>query len=233
MKTLVLTLGMCVLVLCSSIAVAASSASARSDLSFVSSTAEEILDGAYQEILRQEDLGLDVPEETYNFYFAFERLVHPEFYEARTGESGALDQLGNACPGSVIIGPNSGNMVVRTCGSTVSSGNNCSAPYCRLGNDVVVQLVVNNHGSLTVRTAGSSFDTYICLYLDACCGEPGSFLNAVNNNAPILNYGQRLAAGFSVCVSPGNYWLVLDGAGPSARGSYCLEFQFADDGCGE
>ncbi len=200
-------------------------------LAFGKSSAAEILEGAYQEILRYQKLGYEVPEEMYNFYFAYEQLVHPEYYEGRHAEQGALDEFADACPGTVINGPDFGNQTIITCGQTNNAANDCSYPHCRWGRDVVAQLVVNDYNYVIITTTGSRFDTYLCLYEDGCCGEPGSFLITTNDNNPSLCDGQRLAAGLDACLAPGTYYVVLDGAGVAARGSYCLTVQFLAEGC--
>ncbi|MCB1061136.1 MAG: hypothetical protein KDB65_12990 [Calditrichaeota bacterium] len=216
-----------------SLAAPAFAATPGSELAYGKSSGEAILEAAFRNIERLDEQGLEVPQDLYDFYFKFEQALHPEYYTAAEREQAVtLDQFANACPGTVIDGPEGEDIVIRSYGQTYTAGNNCSYPFCRLGNDVVVQLEVYGFDGLTIRTAGSTFDTYLCLYEDACCGSaPASSLYESNNNDPSLNYGQRLAAGLQTCVSPGTYWLVLDGAGPSAKGSYCLTIEWESDAC--
>lgn len=190
-------------------------------LAFGKSSGEEILEGVYQYIQQLEQDQVDVPQHVYDFYFACEKRVHPEFYPER-GENGSLDQHDDACPGTLLeFGDLEGELTVVSCGTTMFANNDCSYPDCRNARDVIVHLAIDTFGWLTVRTAGSAFDTYLCLWEDGCCGDGGELL-ASNNNAPNLNNGQRLAAGLEGFVAPGDYYLVLDGAGPAARGAYCL-----------
>jgi len=233
MKTFLTYVAALLLVLGTSAIGQASGSKTSSGLSFGSSTPEEILDGAYQEIMHYDELGLDVPEDVYNFYFACERLVHPEFYEGRHEQAGALDQLDDTCPGTIIQGPGDpvgvggGSFASYiNYGQTTTASNNCTYPNCRLGRDVVAELIVHEFGYIVITTTGSAFDTYLCIYQGACCGEEGSKKIAENNNNPDLCEGQRLAAGISDCFSPGTYWIVLDGAGPTARGSFALRVDF-------
>lgn len=234
-----------VLLLCAACLAVSWSANADSDHQVASAATQsyaigqtsvaEALEAAFQQIELYEQNQWEVTKEMYDFYFKLDRLVNPEIYaemDGRTDESGALDQLIGTCPGSIILGPqDEEEMVIRTCGSTSSGANHCSYPDCRLGRDVVAQLVVDEDVELTITTTGSSFDTYLCVYdEDGCCGEEGSNLIAFNNNNPSLCNGQRLAAGlYFPCINAGTYYVILDGAFPSAHGSYCLTFDFSDN----
>ncbi|MBL0060996.1 MAG: hypothetical protein IPP40_05765 [bacterium] len=188
---------------------------------------EEILEQAYQNIQWYEEHNVDVPEDVYDFYFLAERLVHPEYYSARD-EAGSLDQFADACPGTVINGPDFGEMYITSTGSTMTANNDCSTPNARLGRDVMVNLNIFYPCRVTLRTAGSVFDTFLVLYEDNCCDSDNDFVVASNNNDPYLNYGQRLAAGLEVCLFPGDYYIVLDGASSAARGSYRLAIAIED-----
>ena len=189
---------------------------------------EEILEQAYQNIQRDEVNNVDVSEDVYDFYFRAEQLAHPEFYDYRDA-AGTLDQFDDACPGTVIEGPDFGEMFVTSTGSTMTVNNDCSYPSCRLGRDVMVNLNIYYPCLVTITTAGSSFDTYLCLYEDNCCDGDNDFLVDFNNNDPYLNNGQRLAAGLQLCLDPDDYYIVLDGASPAARGSYRLSISIEDD----
>lgn len=194
------------------------------------SSPETVLDAAFAQIQRYEDAGTDVPKHLYDFYFQVERKVLPEVYQLpeERDQEGGLDQLGFTCPGTIIDLPEEGELQLQTFGQTNSSANNCRYPDCRNGRDVVAQLNVPTFGAITITTCGSSFDTYLCLYESECCGEEGSTLIASNNNSPFLCNGQRLASGIQGCIDAGTYYIVLDGAGPAAFGSYALNIYFTD-----
>lgn len=195
-------------------------------------TAEVELNALYEQISKSDEQGIDVPEAVYDRYFALEELLHPEYYELPTrGHTIFLDELQDVCPGTEIEGPEGGVMTYSVCGQTYNANNDCTYPDCRYGRDVVVELHINANDYLVITTTGSRFDTYLCLYADACCGEEGMDVIERNNNAPELCNGQRLAAGIERCVFPGTYYIVLDGAGPSARGSYCLNITSYYDDC--
>lgn len=199
-------------------------------LSFGKSSAEEILNAAYEQIEWYESNQFEVTQEMYDFYFKFERLVNPDVYaeiDSRTEGRGALDQLADACPGTQMIMPEEGELTIVEYGSTLTAVNNCSYPDCRYGRDVVAQIEVSSFGTLEISTCGSAFDTYLCLYEDGCCGEEGSNLISENNNYG-FNCGQRLTSYIIDCVSPGTYYLVLDGASTAAKGSYRLSVSFSD-----
>jgi len=188
---------------------------------------EEILDQAFQRIQWFDQNNIDAPEDVYDFYFHAEQLVHPEYYDNRD-VAGTLDQFADACPGTEINGPDFGEMFVTSTGSTMTVNNDCSYPSCRLGRDVMVQLNINYDCLVTITTAGSAFDTYLCLFEDNCCDSDNDFLVASNNNDPSLNNGQRLAAGLQICLEPDDYYIVLDGASTAARGSYRLSIAIED-----
>jgi hypothetical protein len=168
-----------------------------------------------------------VPEDVYDRYFELEEQLHPEFY-SRGADAGAIDELSDACPGPLVYMPAGEQYysISTTCGQTYNATNDCTYPNCRYGRDVIMQIDVWYPGLIRMTTTGSRFDTYLCLYNGNCCGEEGSYLIGSNNNNPGLCNGQALAAGMEDYVSPGTYWLVLDGAGPAARGSYCLTVEF-------
>ncbi len=188
---------------------------------------EAILDQAFQRIQWYEANNLEVPEDVYAFYFKAEQMLHPEFYDHRDAP-GTLDQFADACPGTVIEGPDFGEMFVTSTGSTMTVNNDCSIPNARLGRDVVVNLNINYQCLVTITTAGSAFDTYLVLYEDNCCDGDNDFVVASNNNDPYLNNGQRLAAGLQICLNPDDYYIVLDGASSAARGSYRLSIAIED-----
>ncbi|NUO18501.1 hypothetical protein HUU59_03550 [bacterium] len=199
-------------------------------LAFGRSSAEEILDGAYRYIQQLDQDQLDVPQDVYDFYFAFDRLVNPHFYESREGHV-SLDQDSDTCPEERIEFDGEEDVTIVTCGTTRYAANDCTFPYCRNSRDVFVHLDFDNWGLLRVTTTGSAFDTYLCLWEDNCCGNNESMPDVYNNNNPYLCNGQRLAAGFEYCVDDDNYILVLDGAGPAAFGSYCLTIEFEPFEC--
>jgi len=209
---------------------------AANSLSFNRSSQQEIYEAALAYINQLEMDGWDISEDVYEFYFRTERAVHPEFYATRNENSQALDQFTDVCPGGVIYGPEWFNpyrgfgdsYIVQTCGQTYTATNNCNYPACRRGRDVVVTLEIPSFTGLFIRTAGSTFDTYLCLYEDECCPSDNDFLYESNNNFPQLNYGQPLAAGIATCLPPGTYYLILDGASTTSRGSYCVEFEFTE-----
>jgi hypothetical protein len=208
------------------------SAAGTNGLAFGRSSAEEILDAAAVAIERLNAVAEEVPQEMYDFYFKLEQATHPELYSER-GTVITLDQNADRCPGTLLFGPEEEDIVIRTCGSTLAASNDCSYPNCRYGRDVVMQLEVFGFDAITISTAGSSFDTYLCMYEDVCCDEGGESrsLYESNDNNPSICNGQRLAAGISTCVSPGTYYLVLDGASPAARGSYCVTITWEYDDC--
>ena len=203
---------------------------ANRNLEFGKSTPQEVIDALVEQIDWYDQQGIGVPKEMYDFYFAMEPLVVPQAYEGR-GEQGAIDELNDTCPGTVIQFPEEGDYMYTTCGQTYNATNNCTYPNCRYGRDVMVQLEVESSGLIVMTTTGSRFDTYLCLYAVDCCGQEDSEKLAENNNNPDLCNGQLLAAGIDGCILPGTYWLILDGAGPAARGSYCLNIQFYEDEC--
>ncbi|MCB9366178.1 MAG: hypothetical protein H6508_03170 [Calditrichaeota bacterium] len=183
---------------------------------------------AYLEIVSLTSDGQDVPEALYDSYFRLEQELHPEFYQRPEGAVTALDELSDACPGGVFTIPAGSYPTIITCGQTYTANNDCSMPACRYGRDVVLQLVLESDASMVVRTAGSGFDTFLCMYESSCCGGIGDRVMYNDNNSS-LNYGQRLAAGFSrFCQEAGTYWIVLDGAGVSAKGSYCLSIEIVE-----
>jgi len=188
-------------------------------------------DALYDQISQLDQQGIDVPQESYDRYFELERQLHPEYYETSGRvQTRTLDELQDACPGAVLEGPEPGDdLYAVVCGQTNTAANDCSYPNCRLGRDVMIQINSYGYDFLRVTTAGSRFDTYLCLYSDECCdGSPYEY----NNNNPGLNNGQRLAAGIQTCLYPETtYYLVLDGAGPSAFGSYCLTIEMSGDNC--
>ncbi len=212
-------------------------AAGQSAVKFGKSSPQEILDAALAHIQQLEADGWDIGDDTYEFYFRGERLLHPEFYATRHDRSESMDQFLDTCPGGLIVGPEweddaargfGGTYIVSTCGQTTTARNDCSYPRCRFGRDVVVTLEVPSFTGLYIRTAGSSFDTYLCLYEDECCSSDNDYLVESNNNFPELNYGQPLAAGIATCLPPGTYYLILDGATTAARGSYCVQFEFTE-----
>ena len=198
-------------------------------------TPAEVVDAVYEQIVWYDEQGRDVPKEMYDFYYAFDHLVNPQFYAEQDGRvegNGALDELVDTCPGTLILGPGHNVFQVTTnCGQTYTAVNNCSFPDCRYGRDVVVELWIYGFDYIKITTTGSTFDTYLCLYGYACCGQEGSDRIAANNNAPWLCNGQRLAAGIEACLTEGVYHIVLDGASPAAFGSYCLTIAIDGDNC--
>lgn len=230
MKRLIVVMATCLLALSAVFAGDVTDAAAldqSTSLAYGESSATEILAGAYQQIMWYETQQLDVPEALYDFFFKYEALVQPELNPERTEGRNVLDEFADLCPGTVIEGPDGGDLTVTSYGQTNNATNNCTYPNCRFGKDVVVQLEVQSSNFIRVTTTGSRFDTYLCLYEAGCCGELGSTKIVENNNNPGLCDGQLLAAGFQTCVDPGTYWLVLDGAGVAARGSYALTIFFA------
>lgn len=229
-KTMILrNLAMCAMILAMASMVLAADAP-KTNLAIGSSSPEEILEAAAGYIQWHEEQGLEVPEYVYEFHFKVEQTAHPEYFAGRT-ELNPLDQHDDACPGTHIEGPDFGDVSITSCGTTMYANNDCSYPNCRNARDVIIEIDMNYDGWLTVRTAGSMFDTYLCLYEDACCGDISDLIDS-NNNAPWLNNGQRLAAGLESFISAGTYYLILDGAGPAARGAYCLTLEFTEDGEG-
>ena len=198
----------------------------------VTQSAEAELSSLLAQIQKLDEQGADVPEEVYARYYELEEQLHPEFYSQHEENPGALDELSNTCPGTYLnIAEGSEYFWYSTCGQTYNATNNCTYPDCRYGRDVMIELDVEVEGLLFLTTTGSRFDTYLCMYYDNCCGQEGSSLFGQNNNNPNLCNGQFLAAGMVDCVYPGTYWIVLDGAGPAARGSYCLHIEFYEDEC--
>lgn len=193
--------------------------------------AEAELDALYAQIQKLDEQGADVPEEVYARYFELEEQLHPEYYSQHEENPGALDELSNTCPGTYVYINGEGDFFWSTCGQTYNATNNCTYPQCRYGRDVMIQLEVDGSGWLELTTTGSRFDTYLCMYNGNCCGQEGSYNFGSNNNNPDLCNGQMLAAGMDGCIFPGTYWLVLDGASASARGSYCLNINFYEDEC--
>ena len=167
------------------------------------------------------------------FYYAFDRQVNPQFYVERQ-EDGALDELTDGCPGPLIDGPPAGEyMIYTTCGQTNTATNDCTYPGCRYGRDVFAMIQTQGYDWIRITTTGSTFDTYLCLYVGNCCGLPGAYKVGENNNNPSLCNGQRLNAGMQGCLyfGPGTYYIVLDGAGPAAFGHYCLTVEIWGDDC--
>ena len=197
-------------------------------------TAESLLNDVYNQIIQYDADGWDVPAEMYAFYFKLDRMVNPDRYTETGDREGRenLDQLSDRCPGAVIVGPEEGPLTVRSCGSTRTATNDCSYPYCRLGRDVIAQLEVDSFDEVVISTCGSSFDTYLCLYRDECCGDDDGELWASNNNNSSVCGGQTLTSAIETCLFPGTYYIILDGAGPAAAGSYCLTVEFTANGCG-
>ncbi len=189
---------------------------------------QKYLEGAYQQITWYEARQLEVPEGLYEFYFKYEKLVHPEFYETRHQNAVVLDEFADSCPGTVIQIPDEEEYTVISCGQTNNARNDCTYPDCRWGRDVVVQVELEEDGQMTITTTGSNFDTYLSVFEDDCFTEDGSDLIESNNNNPSLCNGQRLAAGIYECFDAGTYWIVVDGNSTSSRGSYCLTIEFED-----
>ncbi|MCC6476149.1 hypothetical protein IT157_03765 [bacterium] len=198
----------------------------------VTQSAEAEFDALLGQISKMDEQGIDVPQEVYDRYFELEAQLHPEYYEqSARGHAVVLDELEDVCPGTLVEGPEEGTMTYSVCGQTYNANNDCTYPDCRYGRDVVVRLEVENFQPILITTTGSRFDTYLCLYMDECCGEEGAVVLERNNNAPNLCNGQFLAAGIQRCVFQGTYYIVLDGASPAARGSYCLNITLLDEFC--
>lgn len=185
----------------------------------------------YQQIEDLKAAGQDVPTEMYDLYFKLDQAVHPELY-GRFEES-PLDQFNDLCPGGLVVGPDSGMTYnFSTTGATNTATNNCTFPACRIGRDLFIRLEVLYRDSVTVTTCGSGFDTYLCIYTGACCGQPGSVLFASNDNAPeVCGQATTLQAGVSRCFEPGVYYIVLDGYSPAAFGQYRFSIIFHGNSC--
>lgn len=229
MKKLVVFAAACLMALSAAFAAdeAGNAPDGQYGLAFGRSTAAEILEGAYQQIMWYEARELDVPEGLYEFYFKYEKLVHPELYETRHQGSVVLDEFADTCPGTIIQIPDEDDYTVISYGQTNNAQNDCTYPDCRWGRDVVVQVKLEGSGSLTITTTGSNFDTYLSVFEDECFTGDTDLYNSNNNNPGLCN-GQRLASGIYDCFSAGTYWIVIDGAGAAARGSYALTIEFED-----
>ncbi|MBL0061898.1 MAG: hypothetical protein IPP40_10595 [bacterium] len=202
------------------------------NLTVSGSSAEKVLDAAFRQIELYDQNQWDVPKELYDFYFKLDRLVNPQIYaeaEERMAGGGAMDQLLGTCPGTIFYMPEEDDLDIRTCGSTTSSTNRCTYPNGRYGRDVVAELDLPSSGELRISTCGSSFDTYLCLFEDACCGDESGELIESNNNDPFTCGGQRLTSAIATCVGSGTYYIVVDGASPAAHGSYCLTIEYNQD----
>lgn len=185
----------------------------------------------FQQIEDLKAAGEDIPAALYDQYFALDRVVNPETY-GRVEES-PLDQFADLCPGGLVTGPDSGQTYVfGTNGSTQTATNNCSYPACRIGRDLFLVLDVLYRDSISVTTCNSGFDTWLCIYTGACCGQPGSTLFASNDNAPeICGQPTTLRSGISRCFEPGRYYICLDGYGAAAFGNYSFNIQFHGNSC--
>lgn len=227
-KLIVLAVG-CLMMLTSVFAAdeALNSAAGQYGLAFGKSTPAEILEGAYQQIMWYEARELDVPEGLYEFYFRCERLAQPELYQDRHQGAVVLDEFADTCPGTIIQFFEEGPETIVSYGQTNNAQNDCSYPDCRWGRDVVVQVELEEGGELVITTTGSNFDTYLSVFEEDCFTSGDAELLYSNNNNPGLCNGQRLASGIWECFSGGTYWIVLDGASPAARGSYCLTIDYS------
>ncbi|MBK6909825.1 MAG: hypothetical protein IPH10_02665 [bacterium] len=175
----------------------------------------------YQQITDLTATNQDVPAALYNRYFELDRIVNPDQYDSRD-EQNPLDQLTDLCPGGTVACPNpAAPYTFSTSGQTNTAQNNCSFPNCRWGRDLFFILEVPTRDSITITTCGSQFDTYLCIFTGACCGQAGSTAFASNDNAPdICGVATTLQAGISRCFEPGTYYVCLDGASVAAFGHY-------------
>jgi hypothetical protein len=185
----------------------------------------------YQQIEDLKASEQDIPQSLYDRYFELDRIVNPNQHERM--EMTPLDQFTNTCPGGMIMGPDSGlTYTYSSTGATNTATNNCSYPACRLGRDMFLQLEVQYRDSITITTCGSGFDTYLCVYTGACCGQTGSVLYAFNDNNPeVCGVSTTLQAGISQCFEPGTYFIVLDGYAPAAFGQYRCSIIFHGNSC--
>ncbi|NUO18349.1 hypothetical protein HUU59_02745 [bacterium] len=185
----------------------------------------------FQQIADLKTSEQDVPSSLYEQYYELDRVVNPELYGREEGSQ--LDQFQDLCPGGVVTGPDSGQTYLfATNGSSQTATNNCSFPSCRIGRDLFLTLDVMYKDSITITTCGSGFDTYLCIFQGACCGQPGSVLFASNDNAPeVCGVATTLQAGVSRCFDPGRYYICLDGYGAGAFGNYSFRIQFHGNSC--
>jgi len=186
----------------------------------------------FQNIEDLKATNVEVPEALYTRYFELDRLLNPDQYNDREHPN-PLDQLTDLCPGGTVTTPNpAAPYVFGTTGQTNTAANNCSFPNCRFGKDLFFVLEVPTRDSITITTCGSAFDSYLCIFTGACCGQAGSVAYASNDNAPqICGVSTTLQAGISRCFEAGTYYVCLDGASVAAFGHYNVIVQSHGNAC--
>jgi hypothetical protein len=196
------------------------------------SAAQTEFDQLWNQIRQIKAAGDDVPENLYDRFFELERTLYPSEYEGRHPDTDPLDQGSDICPGTVITQPaeGTGDSLFVDNGTTLGMNNDCGHQFqvppgtCAGGRDVFFQLNVMYRDSLEIKTCGSSFDTYLCLYRDVCCGSLENLV-AWNDDSPLCG-NRSLKSYITTCVDSGTYYIVLDGAGISAQGAYRLDIRF-------
>jgi hypothetical protein len=143
-----------------------------------------------------------------------------------------------SCPGHSLVMPSIGDSLTDY-GNTDYSTNDC--PQCFSGSpegpgrDVFYFFDLASPTRLLFSTCNSytRFDTYLCIYKDACCGA-GRTPVFSNDDSPLCGANSDHAAISGCFLLAGRYYLVVTGHDQPAHGAYMLKiFNLGWVDCGE